>query len=320
MKRLPVYILSGFLGSGKTTVLLEIIKYCKENKIKPAILLNEIGKVNLDQHLFNETPIVELLEGCICCSIKDEFVKALSDIKENVNNPYDLVIVEGTGVATPIELLSVFGSPIFASNFEVYSVISLINAQSYLEDVSFFSFNSVVKQILLEQVKFANYIIINKIDLISANKLEKVIESIDKLKLPSTPIQTTIYGNISMEELLTKRHSQFSINVEELNELDEGNRYLGSHSKQKGIHSLLINDFPILSSRELKKWIQQLPKGIVRAKGYVSLRGEKHFYSIQLASKILSISKLPYKSETMKPRVLFIGNDIDLEIVKAKFK
>lgn len=320
MKRIPIYILSGFLGSGKTTTLLEFIKHCKENNLKPAILLNEIGKVNLDQHLFNDTELVELLEGCICCSIKDEFVKALSAIKENVTNPYDLVIVEGTGVATPIELLSVFGSPIFTKYFEVYSVITLLNAQSYLEDVSFFSLNSVVKQILLEQVKYASYILINKIDLISQNKLEKVIKSIDKLKLPSTPIQTTIYGNISIEQLLTKRHNQFSINVKELNKLDEGNRYLGSHSKQKGIDSLLINDFPILSRREFKKWIRQLPKGIVRAKGYVSLRGEKDFYSIQLASKILSISELPYKSDTMNPRVLFIGNASDLEIVKTKMK
>ncbi|MFC6604731.1 GTP-binding protein [Ectobacillus funiculus] len=63
--------MSGFLGSGKTTLLLHVLEYCKAQNMKPAVILNELGSVNVESHLFQEENVFELLDGCICCSIQD---------------------------------------------------------------------------------------------------------------------------------------------------------------------------------------------------------------------------------------------------------
>lgn len=81
MKSIPVYVLSGFLGSGKTTLLTRILNYLKLKGKRPAVIMNEIGDVNLDGLLINDdVPVAEMLNGCICCTIREDLSSTLLDI------------------------------------------------------------------------------------------------------------------------------------------------------------------------------------------------------------------------------------------------
>ncbi|MDM5284988.1 GTP-binding protein [Peribacillus frigoritolerans] len=98
MKKIPIYIISGFLGSGKTTLLTHILEYYKTKNIKPAIVLNELGKVNVELHLFGDEHVFELLNGCICCTIQDVLRTTLTTLLDShVKKPIDVLFIEGTG-------------------------------------------------------------------------------------------------------------------------------------------------------------------------------------------------------------------------------
>lgn len=100
MKKIPVVIVSGFLGSVKTTFLQFMIEQCIESKLKPGVVLNELSEENVEDHLFNGNPLYEILGGCICCTLKSSLKKVFEEllIKQS-QTPIDILFIEGTGVA-----------------------------------------------------------------------------------------------------------------------------------------------------------------------------------------------------------------------------
>ena len=116
-KKIPVYVLSGFLGSGKTTVLLKMLEHCKETGLQPGIILNEVGQTNVEGHLFENQKVFELLDGCICCTIQDDLKETMDElITEMEQCPLDVLFIEGTGVANPLEIQEVLLAPPILTN------------------------------------------------------------------------------------------------------------------------------------------------------------------------------------------------------------
>src|SRR3954469_4555658 len=134
MKKIPVYMISGFLGSGKTTVLLNMVKECERNNKRPGIILNELGEVNVESYLFKNQHVKELLNGCICCTIQDDLKETLNQFIEEIKrNNIDVLFIEGTGVANPLEIEEALISPEYLDCFELNSSISLVDVSHYLE-------------------------------------------------------------------------------------------------------------------------------------------------------------------------------------------
>lgn len=103
IRKTPVVILSGFLGSGKTTLLARMLDYYAKRRIRPAVIMNEAGDVNLDGQLVNEeVPMREMLSGCICCTIRGDLGMEIRDLIAD-RSP-DLILIEATGVANPMEI------------------------------------------------------------------------------------------------------------------------------------------------------------------------------------------------------------------------
>src|SRR6476620_1774345 len=166
MKKIPVYIISGFLGSGKTTVLLDMIKECERNHKRPGIILNELGEVNVESYLFKNQHVKELLNGCICCTIQDDLKETLNDFIEEIKrNNIDVLFIEGTGVANPLEIEEALISPEFLDYFEL-----------------------------------------NKIDLVKEKSLTKIEHKIKQNVKSAVPIYKTKFGDISIKELFLKRY------------------------------------------------------------------------------------------------------------------
>lgn len=300
---IPTYMISGFLGSGKTTVLLKIIEECEKNNRRVGVILNELGEVNIEKPLFKKQNVKELLNGCICCTIKKDLETTLDEfIKEVQWNKLDLLIIEGTGVSNPLEVKKVLENPIYSSHFRLYSMISLIDSSTFLEYQSVFSSTAEIRELLEEQITSADIILLNKLDLSKEKMLNKTIKKIQGLVGESVPIFQTTYGGVPLLELLKKRINLFPSSINSLAEIREET----AHSHHSGLHAMKIETVPIMKKRDLESWLSQLPKTILRGKGVVNLEGHEGLYSFQLSSNTLKFERIQ-QPEGIRPAIILIG-------------
>lgn len=179
MKKIPVYTISGFLGSGKTTLLVKMADELKNRGQKVGIILNELGDENVEKHLFKDQQVHELLNGCICCTIQDDLVTTLKAFK--AEQSVDVLLIEGTGVANPLEIKDVLLSPALFDDYELLSMIGIVDASHYLDYQSMFSSSKEIRSLLKEQIISSDLLILNKIDLARDKDLEKVKKKSGKL-------------------------------------------------------------------------------------------------------------------------------------------
>ena len=128
--RIPVHLISGFLGSGKTTLLQNLLEYCLAEGIKPAVMMNEYGEVNIDGELLRGQgyTVREMTNGCICCTIGGTLGLALQDVA--ARKP-DVIFIEATGLADPVELIDQ------ATKEEVLPLVRVASLVAVLDPVNF---------------------------------------------------------------------------------------------------------------------------------------------------------------------------------------
>ncbi|QGQ48351.1 CobW family GTP-binding protein [Metabacillus sediminilitoris] len=320
-QKIQVYVLSGFLGSGKTTVLKRIVEECKKQDKQLGIILNELGDTNVENHLFDNEKMVELLNGCICCSIQDDLKQTLDQF---VKNPVDTLLIEGTGVANPNEIIEAIANPSYIDQFELRSIISLVDASNYLDYQSIFSSSKEIRTLLKEQITCATLIILNKTDLISEKKLEKINSQLRKLIANEVPILHSTFGNISVDELLKKRVRTLNLSQAEQNsscscngsEHDHDDHDHVNHAKIKAVK---LENLPVFEKKAFEKWLKGLPKDIFRGKGIIQFKGENSLYSFQLASRKLFLEKVEADIK-QTPVIILIGNDLNSMSIKESYE
>ncbi|WP_180247548.1 GTP-binding protein [Bacillus sp. AFS031507] len=327
MKKIPTYIISGFLGSGKTTLLLHLLKYCKSQQKKAAILLNELGSVNVESYLFEDENVFELLDGCICCSIQDDLKATLTSLLEmHTEKPIDALFVEGTGVANPLEIVEVMASPPYVHSFDIQSVISMIDASSYLENQDIFT-SKTVRDLLKNQIKGATTVVLNKVDLVNEKQLQKIDAKLTKLLDNHTQVMKASYGNVDIGELLQKRsnttvvshkHQTGSYGDSRHSTCNHDHTLHHEHVQHASIKTITIQDVPSVTRRQLKKWLKSLPEGIMRGKGYIFLKDKPGLYPFQYSSNQVHIGDFPQKLEA-DPCIVLIGKDIDITTIKNSY-
>lgn len=132
---IPVYILSGFLGSGKTTLLVQLIEHWQQQGLRPAVVMNELGEVNLDGQIVDSTvPMTEMLGGCICCTVRGDLGLQLADLVQE-ESP-DVIIIEATGAANPMEILDAVTETSLYMRLELKSLITVVDAKTSVWSVS----------------------------------------------------------------------------------------------------------------------------------------------------------------------------------------
>lgn len=301
-KKIPVFVLSGFLGSGKTTVLLKMLGYCKSKGWQPGIILNELGEANVESHLFENEKVFELLNGCICCTIQADLKETMNElISEMENHPLDILFIEGTGVANPLEIQEVLLNSQYMEKFDLMSLITVLDVGHYLEYQSIFSSSSEVRNLLKEQTICGSLLILNKTDLIPEKELEKVKQKITKISGKEKVMIESVYGQIDPELLFKKRiHSV----------LIEHGLSEAAHHHHSTIQALKLENIPPQSKKTFKRWLKQLPPNILRGKGLLKIEGTEQLYSFQYASQKVSFVPVP-KSLNRKPVIILIGIELD---------
>ncbi|PZE21770.1 CobW family GTP-binding protein [Paenibacillus xerothermodurans] len=191
-KVVPVHILSGFLGSGKTTLLTQAIEYYKLRGKKPAVLMNELGDVNLDGMLVEDgVPMTEMLSGCICCTIRGDLGMELRELI--LENDPDVVLVECTGAANPIEIIDGVTDASLLTELELASVITVIDAAVLLERHR--AGQGKTYRLMKEQIRCASQLILNKVDLVEPAELHELQQAVRSWN-PVAPLTATVRCDI----------------------------------------------------------------------------------------------------------------------------
>ncbi|MED4532729.1 GTP-binding protein [Metabacillus fastidiosus] len=298
MKKIEVYILSGFLGAGKTTLLTNILQQEKERNRKIAVIMNELGEVSIDSNAIPEnTPLAELLNGCVCCTIQGQLEVQLHNIIEE--NELDAIYIETTGVAHPIEVLDACMSPLFADRLQIKSIITLIDSNRWLDQSNL---SIQLKKLLQEQVIHADIVLINKVDQLSESEKANIVMNIQQLNSKGKIILTE-YADINLEQIQggtvqeKKSHEQVHVH----NHLHI-RTYVHSFSR-----SVDLNQF--------ENFLKTMPDTIYRIKGYMKFRHSDNTYLFQYSYGMPLYLKEPV---TMKNILVFIGENLDHELLKTE--
>ncbi|HOC34367.1 MAG TPA: GTP-binding protein, partial [Ruminococcus flavefaciens] len=188
-KKIPVILITGYLGSGKTTLMQNLLK---QEQRKIALIVNDMGSVNIDAALLNKNrdriasvEMVELQNGCICCSLRDEFIAEIERISKLPD--IEAVFVEASGISEPSNIAASFviyteDNP--DTNVYLSSVVSVVDADriynEFLREISMENDTEEgdIINLIIDQIEFCNLIILNKTDLLSSEQIEEVSNAI----------------------------------------------------------------------------------------------------------------------------------------------
>ncbi|WP_026560536.1 GTP-binding protein [Bacillus sp. J37] len=291
MKQVEVYILSGFLGAGKTTLLQNILSEEQQNHRKIAVIMNELGEVSIDSNMIpEETPLKELLNGCVCCTIQGQLEVQL----ENMLREYDLdaIYIETTGVAHPIEVLDACLSPLFAEKLEVKAILTIVDANRWQNRTAL---SIQLRKLLSEQVEHADVVLLNKVDSLSENEKAKVISEIQSIN------QT---GKLFMTEFA--RIPLSSIQINKMNKKQQHEQaHVHNHLHLRSYVHTFANP---INLDKFEDFLREMPDTIFRIKGYIRFSHSNESFLFQYSYGMPLYMKEPVNR---KQTLVFIGENLD---------
>lgn len=213
---MPVTIITGFLGSGKTTLLNQILK--NKQDLKVAVLVNEFGDINIDSQLLVsvDQDMLELSNGCICCTINDGLVDAVYRVLEREER-IDYLVIETTGVADPLPIILTFLGTELRDLTNLDSIITLVDAETFTP-------NHFESEAALKQITYSDIILLNKTDIAPPEKIKEIEEYIDSVK-EGARILRTQYGQVALPLILGLALTPTDEYIAE----DVDNQHVGEH-------------------------------------------------------------------------------------------
>lgn len=326
---IPVHLLSGFLGSGKTTLLTRMLDYYKEQGLKPAVIMNELGDTNLDgQLLGEEVPMAEMLSGCICCSIRGDLGVEISMLIDE-HRP-DVIFIESTGAANPMETLDGFTEAALYKPIDLRSVITVVDGPELLARSR--SGKGRTFKLMQEQIRCATVLLLNKADKLDPEQLVEAQQLLGDLN-PHVPATATVRCAIDdwswLERAMstsgaeTIRSSKPSNEANERGHLHEHNdehRHQHAHHHSHD-HVMVVTHYwqsPI-SSEAFEELLQQLPDNIYRAKGIVTFTDAPSRFLFQYAYRESDFMRIEPQGKVNDVAV-FIGEHFEKDWLLRQLK
>jgi G3E family GTPase len=330
---LPVTIITGFLGSGKTTLLNHILT--NQQGLKTAVLVNEFGEIGIDNELIVATDdnMVELSNGCICCTINNDLVDAVYQVLER-EEKIDYLVVETTGLADPLPVAMTFLGSELRDLTRLDSIITVVDAANYSLDL----FNS---QAAFSQINYGDVILLNKADLVDEPKLKDLERKINEIKEGSRIIRTT-NSQVPLPLILSvglfesdkyfdsdehehdhdhdhsncehEHHNHDHSNCEhEHHDHDHHHHHHSDHLENDGFVSISFESDKPFAIRKFQYFLDnQLPTNVFRAKGIMWFDESPQRHIFHLCGKRFTIDDDQWKGEK-KNQIVLIGQNLDKE-------
>jgi G3E family GTPase len=295
---LPTTVLSGFLGAGKTTLLENILTNVQGKRV--AVIVNDMSEINIDGQLIregegltrSEAKLVEMSNGCICCTLREDLIKEVRRLAES--GRFDYLVIESTGISEPLPVATSFSfrdpenGLSLADLAYIDTMVSVVDAErfsSYCQEdqplhlvdpsVSPEDHRSLVG-LLTEQVEFADVLLVNKIDLISSNDLQRLRKLLTSLN-PKALIVETTRSKVPLETVLGSGR----FNLEQAQQMAgwyqelDGKNHL-PESEEFGITNFVYRARRPFHPQRLQKCLEQTWPGLLRSKGYIWLATRRH--------------------------------------------
>ncbi len=343
----PVTILSGFLGAGKTTLLNHILS--NQQGVKTAVLVNEFGEIGIDHDLIVTTndDMVELSNGCICCSINDELKEAVERILERPQK-MDYIVVETTGLADPLPVAMTFGASELRDSTRLDSIITMIDAENFNDDL-------LHTQVGRSQVIYGDILLLNKCDLVSKERLETVEKKLRDIKTDARIIHS-VQGEVPLALLLSvglfetdkvvnasdhdphnhshhdHNHSHHDHSHHDHSHHDHGHSHHDhghshhdhgaqpDHQAIEGFTSLSFESNGPFSLRKFQYFLDnQLPQEVFRSKGILWFQESERRHVFHLTGKRFSINDSDWTGER-KNQIVMIGRDINHDSLRQQLQ
>lgn len=327
-ERIPVTIITGFLGSGKTTFLNHLLK--KYGNTRFAIIENEFGELGIDKDLLysDNLPVYELINGCICCTLNQDFFKSLQVILEK-SHKIDHLLIETTGIADPGQVIDVFlSNEQIKQNYIINSVICLADSAN-LESI----LNN--EKEAIKQMALADVVMLNKIDLIDSpglDKLKRLIKEINPMAqiietqnahTNGTPVlKTAAYSHHHIEQsTLSFDHLRISLgNI--IAAKSNTSPYLKIHKHDIHAEAFIFDECfdPELFNIWITSYLYFNQKNLYRVKGvlYFKANNKKYIFQSVKGSCIFEEGSEWKKDEVKFSKLVFIGKYIDRTMLENK--
>ena len=339
----PVTLLTGFLGAGKTTLLNHIL--CNQQGLRSAVLVNEFGEVGIDHELVVATSdsMVELSNGCICCSINGELQEAVHRVLQRPE-PIDLIVVETTGLADPLPVALTFMAGDLRDRLRLDSIITLIDAEH-------FSATAVGSPIARAQVVYGDILLLNKADLVDEQRLAEVEAELRAIKTDArilracrgdVPLGLLLSVGLFESDRLAAQQVQKEIRDHASEHKDshhshgDGHHHHHHHHHEhdhehhdhahtpelEGFSSVSLAVQAPFDLRRFQHFLDnQLPESVFRAKGVLWFRESERRHLFHLCGKRFTIddSDWPEGSER-HTKVVAIGKDLDQAGLRAQLE
>lgn len=317
-----ITVLTGYLGSGKTTLMNYILKNNNNHKI--AVIVNDIGEINIDEDLIakngfikkeDDGKVVPLSNGCICCTLKQDLLAQISEIIKT--GKFDYILIEASGICEPLPIAQtisvindatrMYGLPDIC---KLDNIVTVVDALRMSEE--FNSGNDLINKeleeddienLLIQQIEFCNVIILNKVSEVSKENLNKVKTIIKKLQ-PEAKIIETDYCKVSLDDIIDTNNfdlEKVSMSAGWIEAFENPKEHEDGEKLEYGIDTFVYISRKPIAIENFKKVIDKYDKNIIRAKGYLYIKeNDMMGYIFEKSGKQKNLSELGLWIAAMK--------------------
>lgn len=295
----PVYVISGFLGSGKTTLINTILDTSPMDK-KIMVLVNEFGSISIDRKIIKADPnnVVDLSGGCICCGL---FLELISSLRFALDTLFaDIILIESTGLAAPREIARQALSPAFQGRIEFGGIITVVDASGMLTGQY---------PVIKKQIKSANVVILNKIDLVDSKTLDRVRKKIQSMVLPGTRMIETSFCKIGYDEIISQRYNGSGI-------IEYARKPPRQYDSTAGFATVSFVRHHPLHRNKIFDLYGRFGNKIIRSKGFILTESGK--MELQFSNNVILLRTT--QQSFQRTELILILHEDDKDLIEKEFR